>query len=182
MLAMFSSFWAWSLWRLDSLVSLPLTAALLFLLGIATCHGLIRWVLGAPMLAQIFATFGLAIFLRAAAQALWSVDVHLVDRDRGITVIFIEQNVRAGAHARPPRLCARFGAPRPRRAVGDPAAVLRGQADLPRDIVHANGAHGVAVARGDCRGWVNLALTPGQVASQTTHEGPGSPRRQGVVA
>ncbi len=78
MLAMFSSFWAWSLWRLDPLVSLPLTAALLFLLGIATYHGLIRWVLGAPMLAQIFATFGLAIFLRAAAQALWGVDFHLV--------------------------------------------------------------------------------------------------------
>jgi branched-chain amino acid transport system permease protein len=78
MLAMFSSFWAWSLWRLDPLVSLPLTAALLFLLGIATYHGLIRWVLGAPMLAQIFATFGLAIFLRAAAQALWGADFHLV--------------------------------------------------------------------------------------------------------
>jgi branched-chain amino acid transport system permease protein len=78
MLAMFSSFWAWSLWRLDPLVSLPLTAALLFLLGIATYHGLIRWVLGAPMLAQVFATFGLAIFLRAAAQALWGVDFHLV--------------------------------------------------------------------------------------------------------
>ena len=78
MLAMFSTFWAWSLWRLDPLVSLPLTAALLFLLGVATYHGLIRWVLGAPMLAQIFATFGLAIFLRAAAQALWGVDFHLV--------------------------------------------------------------------------------------------------------
>jgi len=78
MLAMFGSFWAWSLWRLDPLVSLPLTAALLFLLGIATYHGLIRWVLGAPMLAQVFATFGLAIFLRAAAQALWGVDFHLV--------------------------------------------------------------------------------------------------------
>ena len=78
MLAMFSTFWAWALWRLDPLVSLPLTAAALFLLGFATYHGLIRWVLGAPMLAQIFATFGLAIFLRSAAQAIWGVDFHLV--------------------------------------------------------------------------------------------------------
>jgi branched-chain amino acid transport system permease protein len=78
MLAMFATFWAWSLWRLDPLVSLPLTAALLFLLGLATYHGLIRWILGAPMLAQVFATFGLAIFLRSAAQALWGVDFHLV--------------------------------------------------------------------------------------------------------
>jgi branched-chain amino acid transport system permease protein len=78
MLAMFSTFWAWSLWRLDPIVSLPLTAAALFLLGFATYHGMIRWVLGAPMLAQIFATFGLAIFLRSAAQAIWGVDFHLV--------------------------------------------------------------------------------------------------------
>jgi branched-chain amino acid transport system permease protein len=78
MLAMFSTFWAWALWRLDPVVSLPLTAAALFLLGFAIYHGLIRWVLGAPMLAQIFATFGLAIFLRSAAQAIWGVDFHLV--------------------------------------------------------------------------------------------------------
>ena len=78
MLAMFSTYWAWALWRLDPVVSLPLTAAILFLLGFATYHGLIRWVLGAPMLAQIFATFGLAIFLRSAAQAIWGVDFHLV--------------------------------------------------------------------------------------------------------
>ena len=78
MLAMFSTYWAWALWRLDPIVSLPLTAAALFLLGVATYFGLIRWIIGAPMLAQIFATFGLAIFLRSAAQALWGVDFQLV--------------------------------------------------------------------------------------------------------
>jgi len=76
-------------WNGDALVSSALTlitfekvfemtGALLFLLGFAVYHGLIRWILGAPMLAQIFATFGLAIFLRAAAQALWGVDFKLV--------------------------------------------------------------------------------------------------------
>src|SRR5262245_65048997 len=78
MLAMFATFWAWALGRLDPLVSLPVTVGLLFLLGLAVYQGLIRWILGAPMLAQIFATFGLAIFLRAAAQALWGVDFKLV--------------------------------------------------------------------------------------------------------
>jgi branched-chain amino acid transport system permease protein len=78
MLAMFSTFWAWALLKLDPLVSLPLTVALLFGLGVATYYGLIRWILGAPMLAQIFATFGLGIFLRSAVQALWGVDFHLV--------------------------------------------------------------------------------------------------------
>jgi branched-chain amino acid transport system permease protein len=78
MLAMFGTFWAWAVFKLDPLVSLPLTVALLFGLGVATYYGLIRWILGAPMLAQIFATFGLAIFLRSAAQALWGVDFHVV--------------------------------------------------------------------------------------------------------
>src|SRR5262249_55763839 len=78
MLAMFATFWVWALGRLDPLVSLPVTVGLLFLFGLAVYHGLIRWILDAPMLAQIFATFGLAIFLRAAAQALWGVDFKLV--------------------------------------------------------------------------------------------------------
>ena len=78
MVAMFTAFWAWALWRLDPLVSLPLTVAVLFLLGLAVYHGIIRWILGAPMLVQIFATFGLAVFLRSAAQALWGVDFHAV--------------------------------------------------------------------------------------------------------
>ncbi len=78
MMAMFASFWAWSLWRLDPLVSLPLTAGLLFFAGVGTYHGIIRWILNAPMVSQIFATFGLAVFLRSAAQALWGVDFHLI--------------------------------------------------------------------------------------------------------
>src|SRR5512134_671185 len=78
MVAMFSAFWAWSLWRLDPLVSMPLTVALLFALGVATYHGVIRWILGAPMLVQIFATFGLAVFLRSSAQFVWGVDFRTV--------------------------------------------------------------------------------------------------------
>ncbi len=78
MVAMFAAFWAWALWGLDPLLSLPLTVGVLFLLGVATYHGLIRWILGGPMLAQIFATFGLGVFLRSGAQALWGVDFQLV--------------------------------------------------------------------------------------------------------
>ncbi len=74
MLAMYIAFFAWSLASLDPIVSLPLTAGGLAALGWATYHGLIRWVLGGPMLAQIFATFGLAVFLRSVAQFLWGVD------------------------------------------------------------------------------------------------------------
>ena len=78
MLAMFGAFWGWALWSVDPLLSLPLTAAALFLLGVLTYKGIIRWILGGPMLAQIFATFGLAIFLRSAAQFVFGVDFRLI--------------------------------------------------------------------------------------------------------
>ena len=78
MLAMYIAFWTWALWRLDPLLSLPLTTALLFLVGVLTYKGIIRWILQAPMLVQIFATFGLGVFLRSLAQFLWGVDFRLI--------------------------------------------------------------------------------------------------------
>jgi branched-chain amino acid transport system permease protein len=78
MVAMYIAFFAWLLGGLDPLVSLPLVVAGLAGLGWATYHGIIRWVLGGPMLAQIFATFGLAVFLRSAAQFLFGVDFYVV--------------------------------------------------------------------------------------------------------
>jgi branched-chain amino acid transport system permease protein len=78
MLAMYGAFFAWMLAHVDPLVSLPLVAVALAGLGWATYHGVIRWVLGGPMLAQVFATFGLAVFLRSAAQFLWGVDFRVV--------------------------------------------------------------------------------------------------------
>jgi branched-chain amino acid transport system permease protein len=78
MLAMYVAFFAWALARVDPVVSWPLAAAGLAAVGWATYHGMIRWVLGGPMLAQIFATFGLAVFLRSAAQFLWGVDFRTV--------------------------------------------------------------------------------------------------------
>ena len=74
MMSMYAAFWLWSLFGLDPLVSVPLCAALLFLMGVATHYGIIRHILGASMLAQICATFGLAVFLRALAQFLWTPD------------------------------------------------------------------------------------------------------------
>jgi branched-chain amino acid transport system permease protein len=78
MLAMFATFWAWALARVDPLVALPGVALLLFLLGVVVYKGIIGRILAAPMLAQIFATFGLAVFLRSGAQYLWTPDFRLV--------------------------------------------------------------------------------------------------------
>jgi branched-chain amino acid transport system permease protein len=78
MLAMYGAFFAWALAHVDPLLALPAIVVALGLLGGLTYHGLIRWVLGGPMLAQIFATFGLAVFLRSAAQFFWGVDFRVV--------------------------------------------------------------------------------------------------------
>jgi len=78
MLSMYTAFWFWALLGLDPLLSIPICAALLFALGWATHVGIIRHILQAPMLAQICATFGLAVFLRALAQFLWTPDFRTV--------------------------------------------------------------------------------------------------------
>jgi branched-chain amino acid transport system permease protein len=78
MLAMYIAFFSWSLAAIDPILSVPLAALGIAGLGVATYHGIIRWVLGAPMLAQIFGTFGLAVFLRSAAQFFFGVDFYTV--------------------------------------------------------------------------------------------------------
>jgi branched-chain amino acid transport system permease protein len=79
MLGMYSSFWAYTLWHVDPLLFLPGTTLLLFCLGVLVFKVVIRRIINAPMLAQIFATFGLMILLRGLAQFLWKPDHRLVD-------------------------------------------------------------------------------------------------------
>lgn len=78
MLAMYLAFFAWALGGLDPVFALPGVTLVLAGVGWATYHGIIRWVLSGPMLAQIFATFGLAVFLRSAAQFAWGADFRVV--------------------------------------------------------------------------------------------------------
>ena len=74
MVSMYSVFGLYVAFGLDPLVSAPLCVMFLFGLGVATHYGIIRHILNAPMLVQITATFGLAIFLRSLAQFLWTPD------------------------------------------------------------------------------------------------------------
>jgi branched-chain amino acid transport system permease protein len=78
MLAMYAAFWMWALAGLDPLLSLPLVAALLAAAGALVHLGIVRRLLGAPMLAQICGTFGLAVALRAGAQYLWTPDFRTI--------------------------------------------------------------------------------------------------------
>ncbi len=80
MLGMYAAFWGWALWSLDPIVTLPLTALLLFALGALIYRLVIRRIIRAPMLAQIFTTFGLMILLRGIAQYLWKPDFRSVGK------------------------------------------------------------------------------------------------------
>lgn len=78
MLAMYFCFFMWSLFGVDPLLSTPLAAVLMFFAGVAVYRLLIRHVLTSSMVAQIFATFGLLLFIQAAANFLWRTDVRSI--------------------------------------------------------------------------------------------------------
>ena len=79
MLGMYASFWGFALWKLDPLFTLPFTALLLFAVGAAVYRLVVRRITDAPMLSQIFTTFGLMILFRGIAQYLWKPDFRSVD-------------------------------------------------------------------------------------------------------
>jgi branched-chain amino acid transport system permease protein len=78
MLSMYVVFWMYALAGLDPIVSLPVSVAVLFLVGVLTHKFVVRPVLRAPMSAQIFVTFGLMVFMRSGAQFLWSPNYRLI--------------------------------------------------------------------------------------------------------
>jgi branched-chain amino acid transport system permease protein len=67
MSGMYISYWMYALWGIDPLLSLPVSGAFLFFLGMVAYRLVIRRILGAPMLIQIFATFGIMILMRYLA-------------------------------------------------------------------------------------------------------------------
>ncbi len=79
MLGMYASFWLFALYALDPVFTLPFTALLLFALGAAVYQTVIRRIIHASMLAQIFTTFGLMVLFRGLAQFLWKPDFRSVE-------------------------------------------------------------------------------------------------------
>lgn len=78
MLSMYVVFWLYALVGLDPILSLPISVAVLFVVGVLTHRFVVRPVLRAPMSAQIFVTFGLMVFMRSGAQFLWSPNYRLI--------------------------------------------------------------------------------------------------------
>lgn len=80
MISMYIAYWLFTLLNLDPVYSLPICALVLFALGVATHKILIARIMNAPMLAQIFATFGLMIFLQSLAFFLWKPDYRTIGK------------------------------------------------------------------------------------------------------
>jgi len=78
MLSMYLTYWLWALGRIDPLLSISIVVPLFFVLGWLTYHLLIRHVLRAPMVAQIFASFGLLFVLRYSAFAAFGPNVYVI--------------------------------------------------------------------------------------------------------
>ena len=78
MLAMYLCYFLWLFAGFDPLLSMPLAALALFLFGVFTYRVLIRHVLTASLVPQVFATFGLLLFLQAGANFLWKADVQTI--------------------------------------------------------------------------------------------------------
>jgi branched-chain amino acid transport system permease protein len=79
MIAMFGAFFGWSLLGLDSFYTLPFIMVLFFIFGAISYRMLISKTLFAGYIPQIFSTFGLAIFLEALAQFLWTPDFKMIE-------------------------------------------------------------------------------------------------------
>ncbi len=79
MLAMFVSFWLFTLVGLDPLLSVPACALLLFVLGLLIYRFAVSKVMRGPMLAQLVVTFGISIFVANTAVLLWTPDYRLID-------------------------------------------------------------------------------------------------------
>jgi len=80
MLGMYAAFWMYALLALDPVWSLPISAIGLFIVGAAVYRLVIKRIIGAPPLAQVFTTFGLMILLRGIAQFLWKPDFRMIDK------------------------------------------------------------------------------------------------------
>jgi len=80
MIGMFISFWLYTLYGLDPLLSIPICAVGLFLLGMLIYRFIVSKVMTGPGLAQVVVTFGVSIFLANLAVMLWTPDFRLIEK------------------------------------------------------------------------------------------------------
>jgi branched-chain amino acid transport system permease protein len=80
MVGMYAAYWTSILLHIDPLITLPASAIVGMLLGWVSYYGLVRYLLRGPMIAQLFGTFGLMLFLRYLAQFLFGTDYRIIQK------------------------------------------------------------------------------------------------------
>jgi len=78
MIGMYITFWLFTLFRIDPIISFPIVFAVFFFFGILTYKGVIKRILQKQMLSQVLATFGLGIALQGVALFFWSPNYRLI--------------------------------------------------------------------------------------------------------
>jgi len=79
MVGMYTTFLTATIFSIEPLLTLPIAAAVGFLLGIASYYMLVRYLLKGPMIAQLLGTFGLMIFLRYLAMCIFGPDYETLE-------------------------------------------------------------------------------------------------------
>jgi branched-chain amino acid transport system permease protein len=74
MLGAFTTYWLFTLYHVDALLTLPISFAVLFVLGWALQYFLLNRTLGRPILLSLLVTFGISLILVNGALRLWSGD------------------------------------------------------------------------------------------------------------
>jgi len=80
MIGMYAAYWTSILLHIDPLITLPASAIVGMLLGWVSYYGLVKYLLRGPMIAQLFGTFGLMLFLRYLAQFLFGTDYRIIQK------------------------------------------------------------------------------------------------------
>ncbi len=80
MIGMYTTYWTSLLLHIDPLITLPASAIVGMVLGLASYYLLVKHLLRGPMIAQLFGTFGLMLFLRYLAQFLFGTDYRIIQR------------------------------------------------------------------------------------------------------
>lgn len=91
MLSMYTAFWLYSLLHLDPLISLPIAAFTLFIIGYLTYKLVVKKVINAPALVALLATFGLSLFFRNTAQFLFSPNSRFINES-----IVVDKKIELG--------------------------------------------------------------------------------------
>jgi branched-chain amino acid transport system permease protein len=78
MLGAYTTFWLYALAGMNPLLSLPISALLMFTIGAVIERGLIERVVGQPLLSSLLLTFGLSTLLMGTALSLWTANFRSV--------------------------------------------------------------------------------------------------------